>query len=172
MIHYADWTFWVRDSDYSKFTGEIFTCQGVRNKSGKKFNGLLHWWHFNVWDLDSMPFEVKGKVLSLVLAEAKERNISCRPFWIMEITYSSCRYVILPHLAVGPRAASFDRFRLPGRLLCFLGYMIQQIYWCLKCHLLEMLFGAFERFLLANHRAGPWNIWAKPCHFLQITVLL
>ena len=172
MIHYADWTFWVRDSDYSKFTGEIFTCQGVRNKSGKKFNGLLHWWHFNVWDLDSIPFEVKGKVLSLVLAEAKERNISCRPFWIMEIIYSSCRYVILPHLAVGPRAASFDRFRLPGRLLCFLGYMIQQIYWCLKCHLLEMLFGAFERFLLANHRAGPWNIWAKPCHFLQITVLL
>lgn len=172
MIYYAYWTFWVRDSDYSKFIGETFTCQGVRNKSGKKFSGSLNWWHFNVWDLESIPSEVKCKVLSLVLAEAKERSMSCRPFWIMEPIYSSCKYVILTHLAGAPRAASSDRFRQPGRLLCFLGYMIQQIYWYLKCHLLEMLFGAFERFLLVNHRAGPWNIGAKPCHFLQITALL
>ena len=77
-----------------------------------------------MWDLESIPSEVKGKVLSLVLAEAKERNMSCRPFWVMEIIYSSCRYVILPHLAVDPRAASFDRFRLLVRLLCFLGRSI------------------------------------------------
>ena len=35
--------------------------------------------------------------------------------------------------------------------------MIQQIYWCLKCHLLEMLFGAFERFLL--------EYWSKTLSF-------
>ena len=56
-----------------------------------------------MWDLESIPSEVKGKVLSLALAEAKKRNVSCRTFRIMETIYSSCRCVTLTHLAVDPK---------------------------------------------------------------------
>ena len=66
----------------------------------------------------------------------------------------------------------FNRSRLLCKMHYHLNHIIQQTQCYLRCQWqIGMLFGAFSRPLLVNHRRDLWNLWASTYHHLQKSIL-
>lgn len=165
LIHYTDLTLWARCSNYSRFIGETFTCQGVWNKSGKKFRGLLPG-DISVcgtWRVSLLKWRVRSFIWPLLQPKRDTCLVGLFGLWRLYIPLVGV--LLWTIYLLTQKAASFDWVPEQGKALqqvqfakqgaLPLGPYDQHLQWCLKCHLSKMLFGAFERFLLASHSPDP-----------------